>query len=154
MAGLQTVAMSGSDTITVNGRVLANLADQNVGELTFPNNIANVKTGKNGNSIYSFNATGAQCDFKIRVIRGSDDDKYLNNLLTQQNANFAGFILMNGEFVKQIGDGRSNIIYDTYVLSGGVFEKNIEAKSNVEGDTDQSVAVYMIKFTNAPRQET
>lgn len=145
------VSLSGSDTINLNNRVLADLADGNCVELTFPNDIANVKTGKNGNSIYGLNESGKQCEVKLRVLRGSSDDKFLNNLLAQQQNNFAGTVLMIGQFIKKIGDGLGNITSDTYIMSGGVFTKQIEAKSNVEGETDQSIAVYTIRFSNAPR---
>lgn len=148
---MSTVAMSGSDTINLNGRIFADLADANCVELTFPNDIANVKTGKNGNSIYGLNETGKQCEVKLRVIRGSADDKFLNNLMAQQQANFAGTVLMVGEFIKKIGDGAGNIASDTYIMSGGVFTKQIEGKSNVEGEPDQSIAMYTMKFSNAPR---
>jgi hypothetical protein len=148
------VAMSGSDTITVNNYIFSGLADGNVVELTFPNDIANVKTGKNGNSIYGLNESGKQCEAKIRCLRGSDDDKFMNGLLSQQLNNFAGFPLMSGQFIKKIGDGQSNITSDTYVMGGGVFTKIPEGKSNVEGDTEQSIAVYTVKFSNAPRALT
>ena len=146
-----TVALSGSDTININNKVLADLADGNCVEMTFPNDIANVKTGKNGNSIYGLNESGKQCEVKIRAIRGSSDDKFLNNLLAQQQANFAGFPLMIGQFIKKIGDGKGNISSDTYIMSGGIFTKIPEAKSNVEGETEQSISIYTIRFSNAPR---
>lgn len=146
-----SVALSGSDTININNQVLADLADGNCVELSFPNDIANVKTGKNGNSIYGLNESGKQCEVKVRVLRGSTDDKFLNNLLAQQNANFAGTVLLIGQFIKKIGDGLGNITSDTYIMSGGVFTKQVEGKTNVEGETEQSVAVYTIRFSNAPR---
>ena len=148
---MPTVAMSGNDTIIINSRTFADFADTNVVELTFPNDIANVKTVNNGNSIYGLNESGRQCEVKIRVVRGSSDDKFMNALLSQQQLNFAGFTLVIGTFVKKIGDGAGNITSDTYVLSGGVFTKQVEGKSNVEGDTEQSVSIYTLKFSNAPR---
>ena len=148
------VAMSGSDTITINNYIFADLADGNCVELSFPTDIANVKTGKNGNSIYGLNETGKQCEVKIRVLRASDDDKFLNNLLTQQQANFAGTVLMIGQFIKKIGDGQGSITSDTYVMSGGIFTKFPEGKTNTDGDTEQSVAMYTLKFSNAPRALT
>lgn len=148
---MSTVAMSGADTIIVNNRPLADLADGDAVKLTFPNEIASVKTGKNGNSIYGLNETGKQAQLEIRLIRGSADDKFLNNLMAQQQANFAGFPLMIGQFIKKIGDGAGNIASDTYITSGGVFVKQIEAKSNVEGDSEQSVSIYTLKFSNSPR---
>lgn len=151
---MTTVALSGNDTLTINNYLLTGQADGNVVELTFPNEIMNVKTGKNGNSIYGFNTTGQQCEVKCRVVRGSADDKFLNGLLTSQNSNPAGFSLMIAEFIKKLGDGQGNILSDIYVLSGGIFMKQVEGKSNVEGDTEQSVAIYMMKFSNAPRALT
>lgn len=146
-----SVALSGSDTININNQVLVDLADGNCVELTFPNDIANVKTGKNGNSIYGLNESGKQCEVKLRVLRGSTDDKFLNNLLAQQQANFAGTVLLIGQFIKKIGDGAGNITSDTYIMSGGVFVKQIEGKTNVEGETEQSIAMYTLRFSNAPR---
>lgn len=148
---MATVAMSGNDTVTINGHQFADFADGDVVKLTFGNDIAAVKTGKNGNSIYGLNESGKQADVEMRVIRGSADDKFLNGLLAQQNLNFAGFVLMIGQFIKKIGDGSGAITSDTYVLSGGVFTKMVEGTSNVEGDTDQSISVYTMKFSNAPR---
>lgn len=148
------VVLSGADTLSINDHTFADFADGNVAELSFPNDIANVKTGKNGNSIYGLNETGRQADLKIKVLRGSTDDKFLNGLLAQQQNNFAGTVLLSGTFVKKLGDGAGNISADTYILGGGVFNKQVDGKSNVEGDTDQSTATYSIKFTNAPRAIT
>ena len=141
-------------SIAINNRVFADLADQDCVVLEFPNDIANVKTGKNGNSIYGLNETGKVAQVKIKVIRGSSDDKFMNGLLAAQQNNFAGFPLMIGQFIKKLGDGKGNITSDTYVMSGGVFSKQVEAKSNVEGDTDQSTSTYTLKFSNSPRAIT
>ncbi len=148
---MSTIALSGNDTVVLNNRIFADFADGNVAELTFPNDIATVKTGKDGNSIYGLNETGKQCELKVRLIRGSADDKFLNGLLAQQQLNFAGTVLMVGQFIKKIGDGSGNIKSDTYIMSGGVFTKQVEAKSNVEGESEQSVSIYTLKFSNAPR---
>lgn len=148
---MSTIALSGADTIMLNKRVLADLADGDVADLTFPTDIATVKTGKNGNSIYGLNETGKQADFKLRIIRGSADDKFMNNLIAQQQSNFAETVLIQGTFVKKIGDGLGNISLDTYIVSGGIMTKQVEGKTNVEGDALQSVAMYTIKFSNAPR---
>ena len=151
---MASVALTGADTISINNRIFNDLADGDVGALTFPNDIAQVKTGKNGNSIYSLNESGRQSELVVRVVRGSYDDKFLNGLLVQQQANFAGTVLLIGELVKKLGDGKGNISSDTYILSGGVFTKQVEAKINVEGDTEQSVSIYHIKFSNSPRAIT
>ncbi len=148
---MSTIALSGSDTIMINNRIFSDLADGNCVELTFPNDIANLKTGKNGNSIYGLNETGKQCEVKLRVVRGSSDDKFFNGLLAGQQLNFACTILMIGSFIKKLGDGQGNILSDTYIMSGGIFTTIPEAKTNVEGESEQSVAKYTLKFSIAPR---
>lgn len=144
-------SLTGADTIIINNQPLVDLADGNCVELTFPNDIAQVKTGKNGNAIYGLNESGKQCEVKLRLLRGSSDDKFMQNLLAQQQANFSGFVLMIGQFIKKVGDGKGNITSDTYIMSGGIFTKQIEGKSNVEGETEQSISMYTLKFSNAPR---
>ena len=146
--------MSGADTISINNTVLSDLADGDAVVLSFPNEIATVKRGKNGNSIYGLNEMGQICEVKIRLIRGSADDKLLNSLLISQNNNFSSFVLMLGEFIKLIGDGQGNVLNDIYVVSGGVFMKQVEAKMNVEGDATQSVSEYSLRFSQSPRALT
>ena len=143
--------LSGADTLIINGRVLQDLTDGNVGYLTFPNSVAAIKTGKNGNSLYALNTTGYQADLKLRILRGSADDKYLLGLYNSQQNNFAAFVLMQGSFVKQLGDGAGNINYDTYTCIGGIFVKPQEVMSNPEGNTEQNVTMYDIAFSNTAR---
>lgn len=148
---MSTVSLSGNDVVKINERILADFASDDISLLTFPNELAALKTGKNGNTIYASNETGKQAELVLKVIRGSSDDKYLSNLLNSQELNFANFVLMTGEMIKRIGDGTGKIISDTYILSGGIFKKKVEAKSNVSGDVDQSISTYTMSFALAPR---
>ena len=148
---MKTVSLSGSDTTIIGERSLADLADQDCVSLEYNADLMNVKIGKNGNAIYSFNNTGLSCNVKIRVLRGSADDKFLNSLLSQMVANPAGFVLMDGEFVKKIGDGKGNITRETYVMSGGVFTRIPNARDSAEGNTDASISEYSMFFSNSPR---
>jgi hypothetical protein len=148
---MATESLTGSDTISIDGVPLVDLGDGDVGALTYPNELVGVKTGKNGNSIFALNETGDQADLVIRVLRASPDDKTLNSRLATMKADFASFSTLTGQVIKKVGDGQGNVSNDIYDLSGGVFSKRVEAKSNVEGDTEQSLAIYSIKFTNSPR---
>jgi hypothetical protein len=148
---MPTVALTGKDTIKINGRILNDLADGDCAALTYPNDISVVKTGKNGNSIYAFKYDGNQCDVLLRVLRGSSDDKFLNNLLAILKNDPAAFTLIQGEFGKNIGDGAGGITADVYIMSGGTFKKQTEVKENAEGDVEQAVAIYSLVFSNAPR---
>ena len=146
-----SLSLTGNDTLKLRDRVFADFADGDYATLTFPNDIAALKTGKDGNTIYALNETGRQCELVIRVLRGSSDDKFLQNILATQKNNFSGFVTLEGELVKRVGDGQGNITTDTYLVTGGVFTKNVEVKSSAEGDTDQSVSVYTIHFGNNSR---
>lgn len=148
---MATVASSGNDALTLNNYIFSGLADGNVVELTYPNDIAAIKVGKNGNSLFALNESGKAADMTIRVIRASADDVFLQGLMSQQQQNFAGFVLLTGSFVKLMGDGQGNVVKDTYVLGGGVFSKLPEAKSNVEGDVEQDVVIWHLKFSSSPR---
>lgn len=151
---MATVVLCGKDTIKINDRIFNDLMDGDTAALTFPNDLSNVKTGKNGNSVYAFNYSGRQCEFVLRLARGSSDDSFLNNLLATYKNDPALFTLLEGEFIKNLGDGAGNLKQDIYILSGGVFKKEVEAKENAEGDTEQAIAVYSLLFTNAPRSLT
>lgn len=144
-------SLTGKDTIIINDKVLADFGGGDVVTLTFPNELMTIKTGKNGNSIYAFNESGKQVDVEMRVLLGSDDDKFLNSLLQNMKQDPPSFVLLEGEFTKRVGDGLGNVNNIKYTMSGGVFSKTIDIKENVEGDTDQAIAVYSLKFTNAPR---
>lgn len=147
----KSVSLTGNDVIKINNRIFSDLADADAVTLTFPNDLAVVKTGKNGNAIYAKNETGNQAEVVIRVLRGSSDDKYLNNELNTMKNDFSGYVLLNGEFIKKIGDGQGNITNDTYLCTGGVPSKQVEAKTSAEGDTEQSVSVYTIRFAVCER---
>lgn len=151
---MATVAMSGNDSVIINNRVFADFADAKFAMLKFPDKIANVKIGKNGNAIYSLNQSGKRAEFELRLIRGSSDDAFMNALLLQQQNSFQSFVLMFGEFIKLVGDGKGNVKNDTYIVSGGVFVQQVDAEGNAEGDAEQSVSVYRLEFANSPRAIT
>lgn len=149
---MATFALTGSDSIQVGGRVLKNFADGDIGKVAFDNDLANVKTGKNGNAVFAANAPGVQATVDLRLIRGSSDDNYLTQLLGQQIADLASFELLDGVFVKRLGDGQGNIQNDTYIGAGGIFGKMPEVTSNTDGSTDQGVAMWRLKYASFRRQ--
>jgi hypothetical protein len=148
---MAAVASSGNDSLTLNNQIFTGLADGTVIELTFPNEIAAVKVGKNGSALFALNQSGNVADMVIRTVRSSADDIFMLQLQTQQQNNFSGTTLMQGSFVKAMGNGQGVVTNDTYILGSGIFSKLTEAKSNVEGDTEQNVAIYHLKFAQAVR---
>ena len=146
-----SLSLTGSDTIKIDERILNDLADGDAVVITYPNDLAAVKTGKNGNTIYAFNETGRNVEVSLRVLLGSSDDKYLNSRMNSMKNDFAAFTLLTGEFVKRVGDGTGSVNNTTYIMSGGIFKKQIEAKYSAEGDVSQSVAVYTLSYGNGDK---
>jgi hypothetical protein len=148
------VSLTGKDTSIIDDRVLNDFGDGDVVNIEFPNNIVEGKVGKNGNVLYAYNSTGNQVTVTMRLLRGSPDDKFFNTKLIQYKQNPAGFILMEGEFIKKVGDGKGNITNDIYRLAGGIIQKMVGGVENVEGNTDQALSIYQLFFANTDRIES
>lgn len=148
---MTTYTITGDDTLTLADRVFTDFADADNSTITFANNVMEVKTGKNNNTIYARNATGDNADMVLRLIRGSSDDRFLQSKLATMLGDVASTQLFNGEFVKRLGDGQGAVVRDVYNLAGGVISKKVEGKFNSDGDIEQGVAVYNLKFANAVR---
>ena len=148
---MASTSLTGADTIIIDGRVLHDLADGDCVALTFPNDIMAAKASKNGNTLYALSETGRLVECSIRVLIGSDDDKFLNSRMAEMRQDPANFVLLTGSFTKRSGDGTGAVASAVYQCSGGVFKKQVEAKTSAEGDTEQSVAVYNLLFGNGDR---
>jgi hypothetical protein len=148
---MATLAVTGSDTIKIGERILADFGYGEVAKISYATELATVKTGKNGNAIYVQNASGFQASMELKLMRGSADDKFVQSLLTLYRSNPTTFVLQNAEVVKKIGDGSGNVTADTYILTGGVPSKQVEAVVNVEGDTEQVLSVYTFVFATSDR---
>lgn len=143
--------ITGNDTLTLADRVILDFADGDNSTITFPNDLVSIKTGKNQNTLYARNEQGNNATLSLRLVRGSSDDKFLQSKLALVKADFPSVILLNGEFVKRLGDGKGTVVRDVYTLLGGTFSKNVEVKENVEGDTEQAVSIYNFVFAVASR---
>jgi hypothetical protein len=145
------VSLTGNDSTVILDRIFNDFTDGDVVVLEFPNNLVEAKTGKNGNIIYAYNSTGKVVNVTIRILKGSADDKFLNNQLNIYIQNPPAYVLMEAEFTKRIGDGTGNVTNEIYKLSGGIIQKYPGAKENVEGDTESAVTIYNIVFGNNER---
>lgn len=143
--------ITSDSTLTLKDRVIADFADDDVSSVTFPNDIVNMKTGKGGNTIYSKDETGRNAQLDLRIVRGSPDDRFFQELIQQIESDFASFEVIFGELKLRLGDGDGNVLNDTYTLEAGIISSNVDAKDNVSGDTNQGVSVYNLMFANAKR---
>lgn len=139
---MSSFALTGQDVIQINGRIITALADADSFMVTFPNPLTKVKPSKNGNVIYGLDQTGLMGDVDLRLLIGSDDDKYLNSLLQTLISDISTFILMTANIVKRVGDGQGNTNSVVYQCTGGIFKDQVSAKTSAEGDVESSVSVY------------
>lgn len=147
-----TDTLVGQSTVVMNGRTLVDLGFGDTFDISVPNGLTEIESGKDGSAIYAMNQSGRQVEVKLRVIQGSPDDVFLNGLMESFKANFAGASLINGTFTKRTGDGQGNITTTAWVLSGGVPGTMPPDKWNVNGDTEQALMEYTFKFARGERQ--
>ena len=143
-------SLTGDDSIIINDIPLNDFADGDIGSLSLPNNIFDMQTGKNGNTIFALDESGNNATLTVRVLMSSNDDKRLNGMIPKSKG-FAQSVLATGSVVKQVGDGQGNVSYNTYLLAGGMVQKKPDVKSNVNGDDSQAVIEYVIQFAEANR---
>lgn len=143
-----SVSITGSDVFQVDGRVLNDLANGAVVDFKFPNDIGMAMAGRNGNTLFAKDERGRIGEVEVRLLIGSADDKFLNSRLQQWKLSPSDFKLMTGVFSKRTGDGKSGIATKVYQAAGGIFKKQPEARSNTEGDIEQSVVVYTLTFAD------
>jgi hypothetical protein len=146
-----SVALTGADTTLIGARIFSDFADGDVVLLDFPNNLVEAKKGKNGNVIYALNSTGKQVTVTIRLLMGSADDKYMNSQLNLYLLDPPSYVLMEGEFIKRVGDGKGNVTNVIYKLNGGIVQKMPSGKENIEGDTTSAVSIWQMIFSNSDR---
>ena len=143
-------SLTGDDSMIINDILLNDFADGDIGSLSLPNNIFDMQTGKNGNTIFALDESGNNATLTVRVLMSSNDDKRLNGMIPKSKG-FAQSVLATGSVVKQVGDGQGNVSYNTYLLAGGMVQKKPDVKSNVNGDAQQAVVEYIIVFAEANR---
>lgn len=148
---MTTYNLVSDGTLTLFDRVMNDFADDDVSAITFPNELVTLKTGKNGNTIFSKNEPGRNAVATIRLIRGSSDDQFMQSKLALMKQDFVSAELAFGQFALRLGDGSGNVARDVYTLTAGVITRPVEGKENVSGDTSQGVAVYNVTFADADR---
>ena len=144
-------AIQGADTIVLGGMLLVDLMDGDVGSLEFPNDLVNVKAGKDGNTAFALNAAGRMANMKLRVVLGGPSDALFTTWMNWIEQDIASFPLISGTIVKRVGNGFLGMSLVTYVLSGGVVKKKPAMTSNAEGNTDQAIPVWEFTFAHAIR---
>lgn len=147
---MATYTLTGDDVVIINDLPVVDFADNTIGTLEVPNELFQMSTGKNGNTIFALDEKGNNATLTLRILMSSGDDKRFNGLIPQSQ-NFASTILANGSVIKQVGDGQGNISYNAYLLRGGMISKKPNISIDVAGNTDQAVVEYVFQFAQAER---
>ena len=142
-------SLTGNDTFILDGFIIDEFADQSTITIEYGNAKVGHTTGKNGNTIFSTDKQGDNATVTLRLMAGGKNDILLNGKSLQQDRDLPSFPPMTATFAKRIGDGTGKVKYITYNLEGGVFENNVGASENLQGDTEQGIAVYTLFFAKA-----
>ena len=148
---MATYALTGNDTFVINNRVYKDFADGSTITIDFPNERTGKTTGKNGNTIFATNKAGENATVELRLIAGSADDIFTNGISVQQERDLPTFTLLTGRFAKRIGDGAGNVKFVNYILTGGVIDNNVNTNENLQGETEQGIAIFRLFFAQAQR---
>ena len=146
-----TIVLTGKDTIAIDGIPMVNFGPGDVFTGEFPNDVAAVEIGKNGNIVAALNAQGQKFEVVVKPLRGSPEDIYLTQREAEWLHDPAAFVTYTGNFVKRIGDGSGGIASDNYIAAFGVPKKLPAIKENVSGDVSQAIAEHFITFGQAIR---
>lgn len=143
---MTTYTITGDDTLTLSDRVFTDFATDDYSAITFDSNLTEIKTGKNQNTIFAKNETGNNATLNLRLIKGSSDDRFMEGIIAADERDYVGSGLINGSFVKRLGDGGGNIVREVATLLGGKIQRKVPTKGNSSGDTEQGVSVYILIF--------
>jgi hypothetical protein len=115
---MPAIAITGKDTLVINGHVFHDLADGDCGKLVYDEDLSKIKVGKDGNAVIGQNQGGRLGTLTLRVVLGASDDKYLNGLLANYLGDSAGYVLDLGSLFKNVGDGAGNRNSVVYNMAG------------------------------------
>lgn len=148
---MPTLTMTGSGTLVLFDTVITDLANGDAFTIAFENDLVTTATGKNGNTIHALNEQGKNALCTVRVIKASSSDRLLQAQLSLMQKDFASYTAANGSAVGNFGDGSGVVAKENYSLKGGIFTRGIDGKNNVEGDVEQAIAIYTLRFANVAR---
>lgn len=141
------------DSLKINNALITDLGDGDVITITFPNETSSTKNTYGSGAIITPNVQGGIAEVILRVPQGADrSETYMQSLLslTVGGGNPIATGLLFATFTKVLSDGVRQYKY-IYELNGGSFFKYIDIKSNGEGDTDQGISVYSMRFSEGKR---
>ncbi len=146
------VALTGKDIISIGIYPhIGGLADGDSAVLSFDNSLMEGKLGKNGNGMIVPNSMGSSATLTLRLLKGSNGDKYLNGEMNKYKLQTASYVLLSGRITHIVGDGEANLSSEVYTLSGGCVQKQPGLTSSQEGNTEVAVVEWTLFFLRVER---
>lgn len=146
----------GLSPLSESQSTITSFADGDYARVTFPNDIMNFTIGKNRNMIAAYNAMGNLAELELRLLRGSKEDKFLQDQFPTFADDNLSFNFLHATIEKNLGVSNSGAtaskISEIYTLNYGIISKAPEIVSNVSGSTDQGVVVWQIRFAEYKRE--
>ena len=153
--------VTGNDIVQIGSsasglRTITSFADGDYARVTFPNDIMNFTIGKNRNMLAAYNAMGTLAELELRLLRGSKEDKFLQDQFPTFASDALQFNFIFAKVIKNLGTnigGNAGVvgIEEIYTLNNGIISKAPEIVSNVSGSTDQGVVVWQVRFAEFTR---
>lgn len=131
--------------------ILSDFANASVIETTAENELSSLTTGYNGNGLGAHNEPGRQRVANIRLVKASGDDKRFNENYTLWKNRDSRFRPLEISFTKNIAHEDGSITLDTLYCYFGLPAGQPSQVDNTEGDTEQVVSAYSIRFANHDR---
>lgn len=131
--------------------ILSDFADGTVAELAAPNELSATTTGYNGNSLGSHNEPGRQRECTLRIVKAGNDDKRFNKNYNMWKNRDMRFIPLEMTFTKNVGHSDRTITKDTVTCYFGLPAGQPTQSMVMDGNTEQVVSIYMIRFANSER---
>lgn len=131
--------------------ILSDFATGNVAELTAPNDMSTTSTGYNGNALGAHNEPGRQRECTLRIVKAGSDDKRLNKNYNMWKNRDLRFKPLKMSFTKNVAHSDGTITKDTVECYFGLPSGQPTQAMNTEGDIEQVVSQYMIRFADSER---
>ena len=143
---MAAIALTGDDSLNLMGHEFSEFASGNWFEMNPLTDAWSLSMGMGGNIHANYNIEGEIWGGMLRIIRGGNDDKFLNSYLQSSRINPIGMVMLAGVLTKRIGHGTGKISYERWVLKNGVYQRHVGITSAASGDAEVALTQYSFIF--------
>lgn len=138
-----------SDSLRLNNQIISTFGQGDCGKITFPNELIMTDVDKQGNGLLALNQKGLIAELEVRLVMAGTDDQYLNSLLAQLLSGTP--TIMTGVFTKNFADQNGNVTSVQVQLNGGSVRKGVDMIISADGNIEQTIAIWPLRFATWSR---